>query len=152
EPNARRGVDAPVLSVPVDESLDVQRDRPGGYPVADRDVVARRDPRAAVAAGHPVLVDPHPHEPFRRPERVDVALAVADRPVARMEPAPVVPPVLIRAVERLAVPRIQVDAVDLHERTLDLPGDVRDRARRAEGPLERNPARAASRVAPRPVG
>src|SRR5207248_3837305 len=98
------------------------------------------------------LVDPHPYEPLRRPERVDVALAVADRPVARMEPAPVVPPVLIRAVERLEVPRIQVDAVDLHERTLDLAGDVRDRARRAEGPLERNPTRVASRVAPRPVG
>src|SRR5439155_6641243 len=139
-----RGMDPPVLAVPVDESLYVQQDRPGGHPVADRDVVARRDPRAAVAAGHPVLVDPHPYEPFRRPQRVDVALAVADRSVARMEPAPVVPPVLIRAVERLDVPRIQVDALDLHERTLDLAGDVRDRARRAEGPLERNPARVAS--------
>src|SRR5439155_22789193 len=104
EPHARRRVDAPVLSVPVDESLDVQRDRPGGHPVADRDVVARRDPRTAVAAGHPVLVDPHPDEPFGRPERVDVALAVADRPVARMEAAPVVPPILIRAVEWLDVP------------------------------------------------
>src|SRR5207247_3098306 len=133
--DARRGVDPPVLSVPVDESLDVQRDRPGGHPVADRDVVARRDPRAAVAAGHPVLVDPHPYEPFRRPERVDVALAVADRPVARMEPAPVVPPVLIRAVAGLEMPRIQVDAVDLHERAMDLAGGVRDRARCPEGTL-----------------
>src|SRR5207244_9012502 len=123
---------------------------PGGHPVADRDVVARRDPRAAVAAGHPVLVDPDPYEPFRRPEGVDVALAVADRLLARMEAAPVVLPVQIRAVERLEVPRIQVDAVDLHERPLDLAGDVRDRARRGAGPLQRHHSRLVSRAGPLP--
>src|SRR5947208_6557943 len=128
-------------ALPEHEALDVQGDAPIRLFLEEGLVVATRDVRPTVSLAQPVPIDLDSEVSTRRPDGNDLSAIRAIGLVAGVALAAVLLRIPGGAVRRLDCIAVQGDVVDLDEGGEDLAGRVRDRARRGERSLERDPAR-----------
>src|SRR5207302_10590440 len=126
-----------VRALPEDEPLHVEGNAAVRLFLAEGLIVARGHVRSAIAFPQPIALNLDFHVPARRPECDDLSRVRAEGLVARIALAAVLLRVPSRAIGGLEAVAVQRDSVDPDERGKDCAGDVRDRARGRELPLER---------------
>src|SRR5947208_3228093 len=133
-------MELPVILVPVDESLEIERDAACRHFIRNRDVVAVGDRGSAKALCEPILIELDMNIAVRRPDGVNVPDVVAERLVVRVAAAAVHRLESLRTVAAVERVRVEIDPVDLDESRHLLVMNVRNGAGRGERPLVRDAA------------
>src|SRR5438093_1740897 len=108
-------MELPVILVPVDESLEIERDGSRGHVIRNRDVVAVGDRGSAKALCEPILIELDVNIAVRRPDSVNVPDVVAERLVVRVAAAAVHRLESLRTVAAVERVRVEIDSVYLEE-------------------------------------
>src|SRR3989454_414491 len=135
-------MDLPMVGVPIDETLHIERNGSEGHVFHGGDIVAPGRLRSAPALGQPVLIELDVDLPARGPQSENVAHAVAVQFAIRIHGAAIDSSEPMRTVGVVQDIRIQINPMNLDKGRDALAGYVRDVARREELPLVRNAASA----------
>src|SRR5437870_13883422 len=124
-------MELPVILVPVDESLEIERDAACRHFIRNRDVVAVGDRGSAKALCEPILIELDVNIAVRRPDGVNVPDVVAERLVVRVAAAAVPRLEYLRTIADVERVCVEIHYVHLDERRQEVVEIVRARPWRA---------------------